>query len=109
MIGPYTNALDLALFPAMSKRHSEKLQLYNNSEATKQRTWEVATQVWNATTSAEVARAFVLAYRIMGKIIEEEGNNQWLGDGTPHCNVRKDYCDTNYGIRKIASTNDTSI
>jgi hypothetical protein len=30
--GPYTNALDLQLFPAMSKRHSELLQLYNNTE-----------------------------------------------------------------------------
>ena len=30
--GPYNNVLDLQLFPAMSKRHSELLQLYNNTE-----------------------------------------------------------------------------
>ena len=99
-IGPYTNVLDLALFPAMSKRHSEIIQMYNNTEATKERTWAVAKQVWARTTSAEVARAFILAYRVMRKIIEEKGDNRWLADGTPHCNVRRDFEDTEYGIRR---------
>ena len=33
--GPYTNVLDLQVFPAMSKKHSELLQVYNynNTEA----------------------------------------------------------------------------
>ena len=33
--GPYTNVLDLQVFPAMSKRHSELLQVHSNSEADK--------------------------------------------------------------------------
>jgi hypothetical protein len=37
-----------------------------------------------------VSRAFIHAYctSIMEKIIEHEGHNHWLVDGTPHCNVR---------------------
>jgi hypothetical protein len=78
-LGPYTNVLDLALFPAMSKRNSEVLQLYNNTEATKERTWEVRgeasvkCQVGGRTGSTEVARAFILAFRVMKKIIDHGG------------------------------------
>jgi hypothetical protein len=49
-------------------------------------------------SSAEVARAFILAYRVMRLIIQENGNNSWLSHGTPHCNVRKDYHDTSTGV-----------
>jgi hypothetical protein len=45
-----------------------------------------------------VSRAFLHAYRIMQKIIENDGHNHWLVDGTPHCNIRRDYIDTKYGI-----------
>ena len=48
--------------------------------------------------SSMVARAFVLAFRIMQKIIDENGNNQWLCHGTPHCFVRRDFVDTYDGI-----------
>ncbi len=54
--------------------------------------------VWNETSSAEVARAFILAYRVMRLIIQEHGNNSWLSHGTPHCNVRKHYNDTSTGV-----------
>ena len=57
--------------------------------------------VWNETSSAEVARAFVLAYRVMRLIIEENGNNSWLSHGTPHCNVRRDFVDTDLGVRRV--------
>jgi hypothetical protein len=40
--GPYTNILDLQLFPAMSKRHSSLLQLCSDAEASKDKTWRVA-------------------------------------------------------------------
>ena len=84
----------------MSKRHSEHLQPYNNTEALKERVWCTAMLVWNKTSSADIARAFVLAYRVLGQIIAENGNNQWLAMGTPHCNVRKDFIDTPTGIRR---------
>jgi hypothetical protein len=75
----------------MSHRHSAHLQLYNNTEASLDKIWKTVVDVWNETSSAEVARAFVLAYR-------ENGNNSWLSHGTPHCNVRRDYIDTPTGI-----------
>ena len=98
--GPYTNVLDLYLFPSMSHRHSEQLQLYNNTEADLQKTWETVKDVWASTSSAEVARSFVLAFRVMRLIIEENGYNAWLASGTPHCHVRRDYYDTPRGIRR---------
>ena len=96
--GPYTNVLDLQMFPAMSKRHSELLQLYSNSEANAERIWKAAQQVWNSCSSSMVARAFVHAYRIMKKIIENDGHNHWLVNGTPHCDIRRDYMDIKHGI-----------
>ena len=57
--------------------------------------------VWNETSSSEVARAFVLAYRVMDVIIKEDGNNDFLSNGTPHCNVRRDYKDTTTGIKPM--------
>ena len=97
-VGPYTNVLDLSIFPMMSKRHSGRLQVFNNTEAMAERVWDVAKTVWNETSSSDVARAFVLAYRIMQLIIDENGNNRWLADGTPHCNVRADFINTTFGI-----------
>ena len=99
--GPYTNVLDLQVFPSMSKRHSELLQIYNNTEADTDRIWAIALSIWNGLTSAMIARAFILAYRIMGKIIETKGDTNWLKDGAPHCNVRRDYQDTDRGVMKI--------
>ena len=82
----------------MSKRHSELLQLYSNNEANAERIWKVTLQVWKSCSSSMVSRAFIHAYRIMEKIIEHDGHNHWLVDGTPHCNVRRDFIDTHHGI-----------
>ena len=82
----------------MSKHHSHLLQMFNNTVAGYDRIWQVAMNVWKGITSAMVSRAFVLAYRIMRKIIEENGNNAWLCHGTPHCFVRRDFVDTFDGI-----------
>jgi hypothetical protein len=35
--GPYTNVLDLQMFPATSKRHSEVLQMYSNNQQRSER------------------------------------------------------------------------
>ena len=88
----------LQVFPAMSKQHSHLLQMFNNTVAGYDRIWDVAQNVWKGITSTMVCRAFVLAYRIMHKIIEENGNNAWLCHGTPHCYVRRDFTDTYDGI-----------
>ena len=82
----------------MSKRHSELLQLYSNNEANAERIWKVALQVWKSCSSSMVSRAFIHAYRILEKIIEHDGHNHWLVDGTHHFNVRRDFIDTHHGI-----------
>ena len=82
----------------MSHRHSAQLQLYNNTEASIEKIWKMVETVWNETSSSEVARAFVLAYRVMEVIIAENGNSSFLAHGTPHCNVRRDYRDATTGI-----------
>ena len=84
----------------MSKRVSERLQMYCNTEALKERVWNTAVNVWEKTSSADIARAFVLAYRVLANIIIEDGNNKWLSHGTPHCNVRVGFINTPTGIRK---------
>ena len=50
--GPYTNMLDLYIFPSMSHRHSALLQLYNNTEANKEQTWKTIATVWLESRSA---------------------------------------------------------
>ena len=67
----------------MSKRHSTLLQLYSDAEASKDKT----------------CRAFIHAFRIMRKIVEDKGDNSWLATGAPHCNVRQDFFDKNDGIK----------
>ena len=45
--------------------------------------------------------AFILAYRILGKIVETNGETEWLKNGTPHCNVRRDFFDTEVGVKRL--------
>jgi hypothetical protein len=72
----------LQVFPAMSKQHSHLLQIFNNTVECFDRIWDVVQNVWNGITSSMVSQIFVLAFRIMQKIIDEDGNNAWLCHGT---------------------------
>ncbi len=104
--GPYTNVLDLQVFPAMSKKHSELLQIFNNTEADTDRIWKIALEIWKGISSSMIARSFLLAYRIMRKIIETKGDTDWLKNGAPHCNVRRDFFDTDRGVMNKADVVD---
>ncbi len=104
--GPYTNVLDLQVFLAMSKKHSELLQIFSNTQADAERIWTIALEIWKEITSAMVARAFILAYRIMGKIITTKGDTDWLRNGSPHCQVRRDYFDTDRGVKRMTDVVD---
>ena len=92
----------------MSKKHSELLQIFNNTQADTERIWKIAVEIWNGITSAMIARAFILAYRIMGKLIETKGETDWLSNGTPHCQVRKDFFDTDREVIKITDVVDVA-
>ena len=61
LTGPYTNVLDLYLFPSMSHRHSAHLQRGTNTEPSLDRIWQVVESVWRDTVSAEVARSCIQA------------------------------------------------
>jgi hypothetical protein len=104
--GPYTNVLDLQVFPAMSKKHSELLQIYNNTEADTDRIWKIAKGIWEGISSSMIARSFLLAYRIMRQIIQTKGDTDWLKNGAPHCHVRRDFYDTERGVKKISDVVD---
>ena len=75
-VGPYTNVLDLQLFPSMSHRHSAQLQMYGHTEANIEQTWRTVETVWSETSSSEAARAFILAYRVMEIIIKEQKKDE---------------------------------
>ena len=99
--GPYMNALDAVVFPSMSKQHSKLLQQNNNTAVSKEKIMEKAEQVWLELPSYVIARAYVQIFRLMGVVIKEGGNNQWLSKGAPHLNVRKDFHKTEKGCAKI--------
>ena len=108
--GPNTNVLDLQVFPAMSKKHSELLQIFSNTQADTERIWKIALEIWKGITSAMIARAFILAYRIMSKIVETKDDTEWLKNGTPHCHVRRDFVvvvvGSDRGVMKISDVVD---
>ena len=82
------------------------MQIFSNTQADTERIWKIAVDIWNGITSAMIARAFILAYRIMGKIVQTKGDTDWLRNGTPHCQVRKDYFDTDKGVTRITDVVD---
>jgi hypothetical protein len=92
----------------MSKKHSELLQSFSNTQAHTERIWKIALEIWKGITSAMIAREFILAYRIMGKIVETKGDTEWLKNGTPHCQVRRDYYDTDRGVIKMTDVVDVA-
>ena len=78
------------------------LKKHKCREASVERIWKVAKEIWYSMSSSMVARAFLLAYRIMAKIIETNGDTEWLSHGAPHCHVRRDYVDTDRGVTKVS-------
>jgi hypothetical protein len=97
---PHSNNLDLAVFPAMSKMHSNLLKQYSNSQAPPEEIWRTAENVWRTLDSAKIARGFVLAHRIAKKVIDNGSSNTFLQTSDFHSGVRRDFVDTPKGIKK---------
>jgi hypothetical protein len=97
---PQSNNLDLAVFPMMSKRHSALLKMYSNLQAPHDEIWHTAEEVWANLGSAEIARGYILAYRIAAKVIEAGGENTFLQKQEFHSGVRTDFYDTPQGVAK---------
>jgi len=96
---PHMNNLDLAVFPAMSKRHSRLIRESTDRCAKPDEIWNAAYRVWCDLPSATIARGFVLAYRVAEKVVKCKGENGFLHDSTFHSNVRKDFADTPKGVK----------
>ena len=88
---PHMKNLDLAVFPAMLKQHSDMLRDYSNSVAPPDRIWEGVEAVWSRLDSCTIARGYVLAHRIAVKVIAAKGCNTFLRGAAFHCQVRKDF------------------
>jgi hypothetical protein len=97
---PHTNNVDLAVFPAMSERHSQILcDTASKGVAPPDEIWEAAEEVWSKLNSATIARGFVLAYQILSKVIKHKGSNKFLRTKKFHSNVRNDFQSTEKGVK----------
>ena len=99
---PYSNNLDLAVFPSMSKRHTQLISGYSNrSVAKSDDIYDAASRVWQCLPSAIIAQGYVLAFRICKKIIEMKGDNSFLSGSQFHLDVRNDFLQTNKGVSPL--------
>jgi hypothetical protein len=98
---PHANDLDIAVFPSMSKCHSQTLRDFaSKGVAPPDEIWKAADDVWRNLDSATIARGFVLVYRILAKVIQHNGSNEFLRDKEFHSSVRKDFQSTKTGIMR---------
>ena len=104
---PYLNNLDLAVFPAMSKKHTWLITNSRNTIAKTDTIFDAAVEVWKELPSADIARSYVLAYRLASKVIKEKGDNRFLAGGNFHSDVRRDFIATKTGIRRRYSFRET--
>ena len=99
---PHANNLDLAVFPSMSKRHSALLSSYSKTtEPSCDAIWSAAESVWKTLPSCTIASGFMHGYRILQKVVERQGCNNFLRTKDFHTGVSKDYYDTVKGIERV--------
>ena len=61
---PYITNPGIAVFPAMSKRHSDLLKFYSNTMEPADEIWREFESVWRELNSALITRGFILMHRI---------------------------------------------
>lgn len=96
---PFMNNLDLAIFPAMSKKHGEVLRNYSSKVAPEDDIYTAAETVWKDLPSSKIARGFVLAYRLAELVVKHSGDSSFLCDESMHRSVRNDFYSTDKGIK----------
>ena len=100
---PHMNVLDLAVFPAMSRRHSHLCRAKNGMKVLKEDDiWDCAQTVWEELPSSKIANAFVHAKRIAEKIVASKGDNGFLAGikGQLSAGVRNDFMETDFGNKR---------
>ena len=101
---PHANNLDLAVFPSMSKRHSELVANCGSGVPSTEQIWGSAKSVWNELPSSTIARGFMQFYRILDLVIKHKGDNDFLQTNEFHTGVTKDYVNTTFGVKKRPNT-----
>ena len=97
---PHINVLDLAVFPAMSRRHCAMARnLHGVKVLREDEIWSTAVKVWQELPSSKIANSFVLAKRIANKIVNSKGGNDFLSgvNGTIAAGVRGEFLETEDG------------
>ena len=63
--------------------------------------WKASLEVGDKVPNYKIVNSFVLSYRIAQKVINDNGDNSFLGKKKGiHSNVRKDFNDTHHGISR---------
>jgi len=100
---PHANVLDLLVFPKLSRNHGHVMRAAaGRSVAKPADIWKHARAEYLRCDSVDIAKAFVLAYRLMAKVIAANGGNHFLHEGGVHSGVRDDFKATvdGYGITR---------
>ena len=99
---PHSNVLDLSVFPAMSRRHSEwARKMVGTSVISHNHIWEMALEVYNSMPNCKIASAFIQYWRIMSLVIKSKGSNEFvgrLGKENLHTGIRNDFNETAKGM-----------
>ena len=56
--------------------------------------------MWKEISSAAIAEAFIIQYRVMEEVIKRKGETSWQVGGAGHYGVRKEYMETETGMMK---------
>ena len=103
---PHANVLDLSVFPAMSRRHSEwARKMVGTSVISTDQIWDTAEDVYDSMPNCKIASAFIQYWRIMGLVIKAGGSNEFvgrLGDENLHTGIRIDFNETAKGMEPSA-------
>ena len=97
---PQFNVLDLAVFPALSRRHSHYLRRRSSSVVPAHVIWNAADNCFKELENAAIARAFVLSFFMCKETIRYKGDNTYLSRGSLHFDIQRNYTNTAYGIYK---------
>ena len=99
---PHMNVLDLAVFPAMSKRHTTMCRSQHGLRVLKpDEIWDAAVEVWKNLPCHKIAQSFVQANRIAKTVIKNGGDNKFMGNGgSISGGVREDFKRTEFGVAR---------
>ena len=95
---PHMKNLDIAVFPAMPKRHSALLKSYSNKMTPADDIWRECDSVWHELESALIYRGFILMHFIATKVVAHKGTNTFLQTHDFHYGVCNSFADTPDGV-----------